>query len=644
MKVVEAMLGKETGDNLKTIYKIFQLSRAVKRSIQIIGDCTLIFLCFWLSMALRLDGIFSEIRPKSWLTLVAVIPLTILVFTRLGLYRAVVRYMTERAVTVIVIGSAMSALAMLLVSQYFVLQVPRSVPAIYFSFFVLATGGTRMLMRIVYLSSKDKSRSPVVIYGAGEAGRLLMRALQESRNYRPAIFIDDDRRLQGTTLGGTPIVSFEQAKEKIALDGIGTALIAVGESNPALKRQVISRMATLGVEVRTIPKIADLIAGRVRISALRRLTIDELLGRDVVVPDAQLMKRTTKDNSVLVTGAGGSIGSELCRQIFLQEPRRIVLLEASEYALYKILEDLTDLSKSMGSKVELIPILGSVTERALIERTITSNQVDTLYHAAAFKHVPLVEENAVEAFKNNTIGTHLTAQLAGSLGVKYFTLISTDKAVRPTNIMGATKRLAELAVQAAARTYPDTNFCSVRFGNVLGSSGSVVPKFERQIHAGGPITLTHPDVTRYFMTISEASQLVIQASAMAKNGEIYLLDMGEPIRILDLAKTMCALHGKKLIEANEKEAPENAIKLEITGLRAGEKLFEELLVTGEETATLHPRIRCEAFNDNDRLNLGTTIKMLSVLEDNAVLAQALASLPIQYERAEIIRHPSRCLE
>lgn len=630
MKFMKKLLNYMTDRIVNTIHKIFSLPRPMKRAIQVVGDCALIALCFWLAMALRLDGLFTEINLRSWLTLVAITPLTIVAFARLGLYRAVVRYMAERAVTVIIIGSALSSVAMLLVSQYFSLEVPRSVPGIYFSLLVMSTGGMRLLMRSLYLTSKDKSPTPIAIYGAGEAGRLLMRSLQESRNYRPALFIDDDPRLQGTTLSGTPVVSLDQAKEKILSDGIGTALIALGDNNPEFKRQASSRMVALGLEVRTIPKMADLLSGRIKISTLRRIKIEELLGRETVPSDPELMQTTTKGKSVLVTGAGGSIGSELCRQIFHQEARRIVLLETSEYGLYTILEELDELAKIRQSKVELIPILGSVTERAVLERAITCNQVDTLYHAAAYKHVPIVEENAIAAVKNNVLGTHLTAQVAGSLGVKHFTLISTDKAVRPTNIMGATKRIAELAMQSAARAHPDTKFCAVRFGNVLGSSGSVVPKFTKQIEQGTPITLTHPDITRYFMTTQEAAQLVLQAGAMADRGEIYLLDMGKPVKILDLAKTMCTLHGRKLHQGDIKEAHDGAIPLQITGLRPGEKLYEELLVTGDEISTRHPRIKCEAPCQDEGIDVDSTIRILTELGDNSEIAHMLASLPIGY--------------
>ena len=612
------------------IYKLFSLPRPLKRIVQVTSDIVLIILCFWMAMALRLEGIFTEIKPTSWMTLAVVIPTTILTFVRLGLYRAVVRYIADRAVLVILIGAAISSTVMFATILYAALEVPRSVPGIYFSLFVLTTGGTRLLMRTIYLSAKDVGRTPVVIYGAGEAGRFLMRSLQDSRNYRPSLFIDDDTRLQGTNIAGTPILALEIAKEKISDYGVKTALIAIGENNQTSRRRAALAMTDLGLEVRMMPKMSDFFSGRIRISSLPPIKIEELLGREAVAPIGTLMNQTTNRQSVMVTGAGGSIGSELCKQVVGQAPSRLVLVDISEYALYKIIEDLTTIVKAQEYDVELVPVLGSVTQKEVIENSMAENKVETIFHAAAYKHVPLVEENAIEAFRNNVLGTQLMAQAAGRLGVKHFALISTDKAVRPTNIMGATKRLAELAVAEAAKAYPRTKFCSVRFGNVLGSSGSVIPKFEQQILNGGPITLTHPEITRYFMTIREAAQLVIQASAMAEDGNVFLLDMGEPIRILDLARTMCALHAKHLHTDATKEAPPGAINLELCGLRPGEKLYEELLVSGLEANTLHPKIKCEQSSDNVKIDIQTEIARILELENNAAVAEALASLPVEY--------------
>lgn len=586
-------------------------------------------------MALRLDGFSTEIKPTSWATLVAVVPITLFTFARLGLYRAVVRYMADRAVIAILFGSIVSAAVMFVTSQSFLLEIPRSVPGIYFSILVLTTGGTRLFMKTLYLLAKDADRKPVVVYGAGKVGRLLMHSLQESKNYQLALFVDDDIRLQGSSIAGKPIYSLEAAKKKISDAGVRTALIAIGDNDGKAQRKAAATMASLGLEVRMMPRISDIISGRIEISSLKRIKIEDLLGRDTVPPDHMLMNQTTRGRSVMVTGAGGSIGSELCRQVLSLAPRRLVLVDVSEYALYTIVEELNATVGEQKYEVDLVPVLGSVTRQEIIENAVTENDVETIFHAAAYKHVPLVEKNATEAVRNNAFGTYLTVQAAGRLGVQYFVLISTDKAVRPTNIMGATKRLAELTVLEAARAFPSTKFCSVRFGNVLGSSGSVVPKFEKQILKGGPITLTHPEITRYFMTIPEAAQLVVQASAMAEKGEIFLLDMGEPVRILDLARTMCALHARNLHLDETQEAPAGAVKLEISGMQPGEKLHEELLVTGSAVDTCHPMIKCEQNFAIEVTDLGALIDRLLELRCNAKIAKALVDLPLNYEMDEI---------
>lgn len=591
-------------------------------------------------MALRLEGIFTEIKLTTWMALALVTPATLFTFARLGLYRAIVRYAAEKVALSIIIGAAISATVLFLTTQYFALAVPRSVPLIYFSLVLLTTAGTRLFIRTIYLNSRDVSRSPVAIYGAGEAGRFMLRALQESKNYRPSLFIDDNAYLHGSDIAGTPILPLQLAREKIAADGVKTALIAISDTDLKGQRQAAAMMADLGLEVRMMPKVSDLISGRLKISSLRKVRIDELLGRDVVKPIPELMSRTIRGKSVMITGAGGSIGSELCRQILNQDPRRIILYEISEYALYTIVEDITATIAAQKLDIELIPKLGSVTNQATVEATIIQNNVDTIFHAAAFKHVPIVEVNAREAVRNNAFGTYITAHAAGRLGIKYFALISTDKAVRPTNIMGATKRLAEFTVSDAAMNYPNTKFCSVRFGNVLGSSGSVVPKFEKQILNGGPLTLTHPEITRYFMTIPEAAQLVIQASALADTGNIFLLDMGEPIRILDLARKMCALHSKRLFAGEKIAAPEGAIQLEITGLRPGEKLYEELLITGLEVNTIHPKIRYEPPSNVTGIDWKATIENILNMDSDLKIANALSDLPLEYKMDAIHTDPT----
>jgi FlaA1/EpsC-like NDP-sugar epimerase len=614
---------------------LFQLPRGPKRAIQIAFDVVAMAFCFWLAMVLRLDGIATTLQPQSWAVLLAVVPVTIAAFVMLGLYRAVIRFMADRALKSVSIGVAISALAMLAASQYLDLFVPRSVPGIYFALLLIVTGGTRLIMRTIYLTSKDEGREPVLIYGAGDAGHQLLQALDQSRNYRPAIFVDDDKKMHGAEIGGVRVIRPALAAQNIEALGIKTALLAMSNANAEGRRRAARMLSDLGLEVRVIPNVSDLVSGRIRVSELRRVTVEELLGRDPVPPIPELMSKTTTRKSVMVTGAGGSIGSELCRQIMSQGPARLVLFDVSEYALYRIHEELTQALAASGGDCVLVPVLGSVVRKDLVASTITDNAIDTLFHAAAYKHVPLVEANVVAGVRNNVFGTEAVAGAAGELGVKTFTLISTDKAVRPTNVMGATKRLAELVMQAKAQNHPGTKYCAVRFGNVLGSSGSVIPKFEKQIAAGGPITLTHPDITRYFMTIPEAAQLVVQASAMATGGEIYLLDMGEPIKILDLAKTMARLHGREAFLDGAETAGQGALPIKVTGLRPGEKLYEELLVTGSETATDHPRVKCEGVEVSGIHAVDDWLASLSQFtskSDEAPLTRALEQLPLGFQR------------
>lgn len=616
------------------IKTLFELPRGPKRAIQVAFDMAAMAGCFWLAMVLRLDGIATTLQPQSWAVMLAVIPVTVAAFVTLGLYRAVIRFMADRALKSVAIGVGISAVTMLVVSQSLGLFVPRSVPGIYFALLLIVIGGTRLIMRTIYLTSKDKGREPVLIYGAGDEGRQLLQALDQSRNYRPAVFVDDDKKMHGAEIGDVRVVRPALAAESVARLGIKTALLAMPDANSDERRRAARMLSDLGLEVRVIPNVSDLVSGRVRVTELRRVTVEELLGRDTVPPIPELMAKTTAGKSVLVTGAGGSIGSELCRQILDQGPARLVLFDVSEYALYRIHEQLTERLSTNRAECTLVPILGSVAAKDLITRVINENGIETLFHAAAYKHVPLVEANTIEVVRNNVFGTEAVAEAAGASGVCNFTLISTDKAVRPTNVMGATKRLAELVMQAKAKDYSATRYCAVRFGNVLGSSGSVIPKFEKQIASGGPMTLTHPEITRYFMTIPEAAQLVVQASAMAEHGEIYLLDMGQPIKILDLAKTMARLHGREAVLKGEQAAGDGSIAIKVTGLRPGEKLYEELLVSGSEAATEHPLVKCEAaqITGTDAVAdwLGTLSKLIGT-SDEVELTKTLERLPLGFQ-------------
>ncbi|PID45477.1 MAG: polysaccharide biosynthesis protein [Proteobacteria bacterium] len=567
--------------------KLFVLSRWQKRMIMICADLIMIPFALWASFAMRHGSWTPPLQDGVWLLLVAPL-LSIPVFIRLGLYRAVVRFLGNEALVAVVTGISVSVIALLLTTILFDLQgIPRSVYIIYWGTALLLVGGSRHFVRRLYHHANNNNRrTNVAIYGAGHSGAELAQALISSSKYRPVLFVDDDLALQKSFIHGLKIHSPSELSDLIERYQLKQLLLAMPSVELRQRREVLHRLEHLPIHVRTIPAMADLVAGS-SVEEIQEIEIDDLLGRTPVAPDSTLISKCITDKSVMVTGAGGSIGSELCRQIVRQAPKKLILFEVSEFSLYQIERELIELCRHESCFVEIIPVLGSVQHQVRVSETIKQYTVQTLYHAAAYKHVPLVEQNPVEGLQNNALGTYRTAYAAYKSKVEYFVLISTDKAVRPTNVMGASKRMAELSLQALAQLEGDTVFTMVRFGNVLGSSGSVVPLFRQQIKAGGPITITHPDIIRYFMTIPEAAQLVIQAGAMAKGGEVFLLDMGKPVKIVDLAKRMIRLSGLK--ERND-QYPEGDIALEYTGLRPGEKLYEELLIDGDASSTLHPRI------------------------------------------------------
>ena len=483
--------------------------------------------------------------------------------------------------------------------------VPRTVGIIQPILLLLFVGASRALARVwlgdQYQSFlKQSARPRVLIYGAGSSGRELVAAMTNSHEMRVVGFLDDDDRLHGHSLNGQPIYNPADLDNLATTLGVSDVLLAMPGLSRRRRNEILTRIRTAHVAVRTLPSVTDLAQGKVSISDLRELDIDDLLGREPVMPNHILLAMNVRNKVVMVTGAGGSIGSELCRQILAVGPRTLLLIEQSEFALYGIHQELQE--KLAGRDIVLVPLLASVQDSERMREILSTWHPDTVYHAAAYKHVPLVEHNPAEGIKNNVFGTLRAAQAAAENGVSDFVLISTDKAVRPTNIMGASKRLAEMALQALAdraitpaltptlsqgERGQKTKFSMVRFGNVLGSSGSVVPKFRQQIRDGGPITLTHPEITRYFMTIPEASQLVIQAGAMAKGGDVFVLDMGQSVRIMDLARRMIELSG---LTVKDEQNPDGDIEIEITGLRPGEKLFEELLIGDNPKPTAHARI------------------------------------------------------
>lgn len=571
---------------------IWNLSRVNKRIIGVLVDTVFIIFSFYSAYWVRVGDV-ETIHSETILSLLVVVTIvTIVTFTKLGLYRAILRYLTFHALAVVSVGTLISAASVAIAAFYFDAPVPRSLPIIYGTFLCLLCGGSRLVVRVLVSGLiNGKDRKVVLIYGAGSAGRQLAIALRNSESYKVVGFIDQDKTLENTVIMGLQVNDISQAAYLVEKYDVTQILLAVPSASRARRKRILESLMELSAEVLTVPDMKDIVEGRASIDQLKDVAIEDLLGRDPVTPQQSLMEANILGKVVMVTGAGGSIGSELCRQIVRYKPKTLVLFELSEFCLYQIDRELNQFIQDKGLSVEIIPLLGSVQRINRLMVTMKSFNVQTVYHAAAYKHVPLVEYNVVEGIRNNVFGTYYTAQAAIEAGVESFVLISTDKAVRPTNVMGTTKRMAELCLQALAEQENSkskgTRFCMVRFGNVLGSSGSVVPLFKRQIEVGGPITVTHPDIIRYFMTIPEAAQLVIQAGAMGKGGDVFVLDMGDPVRITDLAVNLIQLSG---LEVKDEQHPYGDIAIEFTGLRPGEKLYEELLIGDNVEETAHERI------------------------------------------------------
>lgn len=561
--------------------------RPAKRAISIAYDCIAISASFYLAYALRMGVITIHIdRPLigCWLFTIAI---SIFTFMRMGLYRAILRYMTQQAMFTIFLGILISSIAMATSGFFLHAFLPRSVPIIYVFTALILIGLPRVAFRNIIHLLIPKGNIKVIIYGAGETGNNLAAQLELSSEFIPVAFLDDNRKLQGSVLRGLTVYHPRKLAGLIEQHDVTRILLALGNISRQERIRIIRYLEPLLIQVQTIPPVTDIVRGIARISELRNIQIEDLLGRDSVTPDPALMEKNSKDKVVMVTGAGGSIGSELCIQLVLLSPKKIILFEQNEFNLYKIEKDLTSIIKTKNLKVELAPILGSIRDKPLLNEVMKQFHVHIVYHAAAYKHVPIVEHNLIEGVKNNLFGTQNVAEAALLNNVKNFVLISTDKAVRPTNIMGATKRLAEILLQNLADQSNTTIFSMVRFGNVLDSSGSVVPSFREQIRKGGPLTVTHPDIVRYFMTISEAAQLVIQSASLAQGGDVFVLDMGEPVKILDLAREMALLAGYSI---KDEYNPNGNIEIAFTGLRPGEKLHEELLCGDNCEGTAHPRI------------------------------------------------------
>lgn len=569
--------------------RITGLPRRAKLVIAMAADAFLIAGAVWGAFALRLSEPWSEMLASRWWLLVVMPLVTLPVFKMVRLYQGVLRHIGARFAVSLLYGVSISALFMplLVILAQQATEFSRAVSVMYWFLAIVGVGGIRMLGRSWFRFGADADARPVIIYGAGDAGAQLQTALSDGRQFRLVGFVDDDRSRWKMMVNGVRVHPPSEIRRLVLSNRCRDVLLAIPSSTRSQRREIIDRLRSLPVKVRTVPTLSELADGSIRVDEIRPIAVEELLGRDPVAPIPTLLDRCIRDHVVMVTGAGGSIGSELCRQIIRLRPRTLVLLERSEYALYSIHDELRATLAEQGLDCELAPILGSAGDRTHLRHLLRGFGVQTIYHAAAYKHVPMVEFNVASGIMNNSLLTLALAEEAIDAGVESFVLVSTDKAVRPTNVMGASKRLAELVLQALHLRGSETRFCMVRFGNVLDSSGSVVPVFKRQITEGGPISVTHPEVIRYFMTIPEAASLVLQAGSMGSGGDVFLLDMGDAVRIADLARLMIRLAG--LTERTE-ERPDGDIEVVYTGLRPGEKLYEELLIGDDVLETEHPMI------------------------------------------------------
>lgn len=614
----KSMSSKETLRVMELFRKrMLALPRRYKRILQVITDVLLLWLALSMSFVVRLgfDDLSNPLLAHPWLYAAAPL-VAIPIFIRFGMYRAVLRYFGNDALITIAKAVTLSALVLALVVYWYSNHetvVPRSIVFNYWWLSTVMIGGLRLIMRQYFLgdwyatkqhmpfTSRDHGLPKVAIYGAGTAGNQLMAALRLDRTMYPVAFIDDDESLRNRVISGLQVYSRKDIQRMIDETGADEILLAIPSASRSRRREILNLLEHFPLHVRSVPSVMDLASGRVKVDDIQEVDIADLLGRDSVPAQNDLLAHCITNKVVMVTGAGGSIGSELCRQIVTLKPKALLLFEHSELNLYNIQSELEQRIERDALRVQLLPFLGSVRNQKHLHDTMLLWHVNTVYHAAAYKHVPMVEHNIAEGILNNVIGTLNTAQAALQANVANFVLISTDKAVRPTNVMGSTKRLAELTLQALSKEtapalYGDsanvaqvnkTRFTMVRFGNVLGSSGSVIPLFHKQIKAGGPLTVTHPKITRYFMTIPEAAQLVIQAGSMGLGGDVFVLDMGDPVNIATLAEKMIVLSG---LSVRSEQNPHGDIAIEFTGLRPGEKLYEELLIGDNVSPTQHPMI------------------------------------------------------
>lgn len=630
-------------DKIRTF--LVSLPRRHKRLLQVMTDTVLVWLALWLAFIVRLgiDDMYNPLKVHLWLFVCAPV-IAIPLFIRFGMYRAVMRYFGNDALIAIIKAVSLSSLLLAVVLYWYSNHeavVPRSIIFNYWWLSLVIIGGLRLFMRQYFMgdwftaaqhvpfASRNDGLTKVAIYGAGVAGNQLVAAIRMGRVMRPVAFIDDDASIADRSISGLHVYKPKHIQQMIDVTGAQEILLALPSSTRARRREILNMLEGFPLHIRSVPNFTDLASGRVKVDDIQEVDIADLLGRDSVPAQPDLLARCIKGKAVLVTGAGGSIGSELCRQIFSLGATTLLLFDHSEFNLYSILSELEQRVSRESISVRLLPILGSIRDQEKLLDVMKTWRIDTVYHAAAYKHVPMVEHNIAEGVLNNVIGTLNTAQAALQAGVANFVLISTDKAVRPTNVMGSTKRFAELTLQALSREpapvflgdaanvsrVNKTRFTMVRFGNVLGSSGSVIPLFHKQIKSGGPLTVTHPKITRYFMTIPEAAQLVIQAGSMGRGGDVFVLDMGEPVRIVELAEKMIHLSG---LSVRSEKNLQGDIAIEFTGLRPGEKLYEELLIGDNVAATQHPMIMSanEDFLPWDVLRARLSALLVAVAADD----------------------------
>ena len=539
-------------------------------------------------MILRLDHIHFINNSDFIYNLIILTFLTLFTFYNLNFYKAVIRFITGKFLKNVFFGVLFSSIFLYLNSFIFDFFVPRSVPIMYFSILLILTGGSRLLLKEIHFTSNNLIRKPIVIYGAGDKGRQILNSLIYNPQFKPLFFIDDNVNLQNIIIQELPVYSFEKAKEKIKKQKIKLMILSFNEGSNSFKSKIFNELKNQSIEFVSLNDYKFLAQNKVNFNNLKTFSIEDLLNRTSIKPNANLMKNHIKNKTIFVSGGGGSIGSKICEEVLRYQPENIILMDNSELALYKVTKKLKKLLKAYNSSARLCPILGNVLDKKNLEQIFNNFKIDIIYHTAAYKHVSIVEANVIDGIKNNVIGTFNLINSSIKFKCKHFILISSDKAVNPTNYMGLSKKLSEYICKYYSNYYKNICISTVRFGNVFGSSGSVIPLFNEQIRLGGPVTVTHPKTTRYFMTITEASQLVIQAGSMAKGGEIFVLDMGKPLKIIELAKKMIRLNGLEPYQKNKNEKGD--IEIKITGLKKGEKLHEQLYYTKKIKKTKHPKI------------------------------------------------------